>query len=366
MTLPAHRQHAGEALVVGFHGEILPPPLVPLAREGALGGVILFKRNLEGTLLDVARRVAGIVGEFRGAVAPLVSVDQEGGRVARLRTAPMLTLPPMRALAAREDVALIRRVARALGSQLRALGFTMDYAPVLDVDTNPANPVIGDRAFGADADTVIARALPFADGLHDAGVLSCAKHFPGHGDTDLDSHLALPRLRHDRARLDAVELAPFRACRGRIPALMTAHVIFDALAPGVPATLSRAVVTDVLRGELRYDGAVFSDDLEMKAVADHFPTAEAAVGAIEAGCDLLLVCSDVDRALAAHEALVHLAERDPRFAARLAEAAQRSRALRGRVPAPAPITEHDALAAALDTVEVREVAAALADSVHAR
>lgn len=342
------RRDAGQTLVVGFHGETLPPPLAALAHAGALGGVILFKRNVEGALVDVAKRVAAIVATFAGEGAPpLVSVDQEGGRVARLRTAPVIALPPMRELAAKNDATKIRDAARTLGKQLRALGFTMDYAPVLDVDTNAANPVIGDRAFGRDAESVIRLALPFADGLADASVLACGKHFPGHGDTDTDSHLALPRLRHERARLDAVELPPFRACAGRVPALMTAHVVFDALAPGVPATLAREVVTDLLRGELGYDGAVFSDDLEMKAVADHYPIADCAVRAIAAGCDLLLVCSDAARALAAHEALVREAEKSAAFAKRLAEAASRSRALRMRVPPPSPITDASSLDAAL-------------------
>lgn len=312
-------------LIVGFPGRQMPPPIEALAREGALGGVILFKRNL-GTIEEVAALVDAVHDAFPSGVAPLVSIDQEGGRVARLGP-PLVKLPPMRVLGERGDVALTRRAGRVLGAQLAALGIGVDFAPVLDVDTNPANPVIGDRSFGRDADTVIRHALAFAEGLDEAGVIACGKHFPGHGDTDLDSHLALPRITHDRARLDRVELAPFRAARGKIPTIMTAHVVFDAIDPGVPATLSRKVVQGVLRDELGYDGVIVSDDLEMKAVADRWGVADSAVRAIDAGCDALLVCATTERVVEAHEALVARAEGDAAFATRLADAAARVDAL---------------------------------------
>jgi beta-N-acetylhexosaminidase len=245
-----------------------------------------------------------------------------------------------------------------LGAQLAALGINVDFAPVLDVDTNPDNPVIGDRSFGRDAETVITHALAFARGLAARGVASCGKHFPGHGDTDLDSHLALPRIAHDRARLDAVELAPFRAARGLVPSIMTAHVVFDALDPGVPATLSRRVITGLLREELGYDGVIVSDDLEMKAVFDRWGVAESAVRAIEAGCDLLLVCSRLELVEEAAEALVARASTDPSFAHRLTEAAARVDRLRAQVPSR-PRTG-DALARMLGDPDVAALEAELA------
>jgi beta-N-acetylhexosaminidase len=268
----------------------------------------------------------------------------------------------MRRLGERDDEDLTRGAARTLGAQLAALGFSMDFAPVLDVDTNPDNPVIGDRAFGRDPDGVIRHGLAFAAGLAEGGVDGCGKHFPGHGDTDLDSHLKLPRLSHARSRLDAVELKPFHAAaRARLPAIMTAHVVFDALDPGVPATLSHRVVTGLLRGELRFEGAIVSDDLEMKAVSDAYAIDEAAVAAIDAGCDLLLVCSDLDACFAAHEALVRRAEGDAAFATRLQEAAQRSlRLRRARPPRPVAPAEVDAaLAAAAGRAELERDLAAL-------
>lgn len=320
---------AGRVLMVGYPAGPVPAPIAELAAQGALGGVILFKRNLPDVHAALEATTAYRALHAAGSL-PLIAVDQEGGRVARLRE-PVVKLPAAAELAARGPAA-IREVAKRLGAQLRVLGFNVDFAPVLDVDTNPDNPIIGDRSFGNTAQAVIDLALPFADGLRDAGVIACGKHFPGHGDTDVDSHLALPRLGHDLERLRRVELPPFAAAAGRVPAIMTAHVVFDALDPSVPATLSRRVITELLRGELRYEGAIISDDLEMKAIADHYGSGEAAVRAIDAGCDLLLVCSQVERALEVHEALVRKAEADGSFRARLLDAAARVDALAATVP----------------------------------
>jgi len=327
---------AGRVLCAGFpSSERLPEEIQSRLDRDALAGIILFKRNL-GTLTGTAQLIddANRYARKLGKSSPLIAIDQEGGRVARLG-APFLKLPPMRALGERNDVALTERCGRVLGAQLQQLGITLDFAPVMDIDTNPANPVIGDRSFGRTPEVVTAHALAFARGLASAGVASCAKHFPGHGDTDLDSHFALPRIAHERARLDAVELAPFRACRGVIPSIMTAHVLFDALDKDVPATLSKRVITGLLREELGYDGVIVSDDLEMKAVAAHWGIADSAVRAIEAGCDLLLVCSSLTDLAIAEEALASRAQKNEGFRARLEEAAGRVQSLRDRYPVKA-------------------------------
>lgn len=329
---------AGSVIVCGFDGLEAPGTVHRWLSEDRVAGVILFKRNI-ADLAQAAELIASCAEQSSAELPILVSVDQEGGRVARFKE-PVLQLPPMRVLAATRDSSLTREAAIVLGQQLRAIGINLDFAPVLDIDTNPLNPVIGDRAFGSTADVVIEHALAFAEGLHEGGVLSCGKHFPGHGDTDLDSHLALPVLRHERARLEEVELRPFRAAAHRIPSMMTAHVVFEAVDPGAPATMSTAVVDEILRGELGYDGAVFSDDLEMKAVSDRYSIEEAGVLAIEAGCDLLLVCSDLDAAARLRERLVKEAERSAAFAARLKRARSRADTLRGRIgelPAPLPL-----------------------------
>jgi len=321
------RELAGQVLCAGFEGTQAPSELLDALRADALAGVVLFKRNLPD-----ARHALALCRTLAEDASPLIAVDQEGGRVARLR-APVLELPPMRALASLGDPELTERCGALLGAQLRALGFTMDFAPVLDVDTNPDNPVIGDRSFGRTPDVVTTHALAFSRGLGGAGILACGKHFPGHGDTDLDSHLALPRLSHDRERLDRVELAPFRAATA-LPAWMSAHVIFEALDDARPATLSPVVIRELLRGELGYDGVVISDDLEMNAIADGWGVVAGAVAAIDAGCDLLLICSRLDLVWEARDAIAAKAEAEPAFRARLEDATARVRTLRRHRPAP--------------------------------
>ena len=319
-----------ELLWVGFEGQDVP--------DAGYGAAVLFKRNL---ILDEAGRcdldaLAALCGKLheRGA---LVAIDQEGGRVQRVKE-PATVWPPMLAfdrLPAGDDAALAEQVGRAMGDELRALGIDIDFAPVLDVHTNDANPIIGDRAFGRDAESVSRRALAYARGLAGAGVLACGKHFPGHGDTSTDSHLELPRIDHDWARLDAVELAPF-ARANTVPMIMTAHVVFAALDPDGPATLSRAVVTGLLRERLGYPGVIVSDDLDMKAIAATMGADVAAVAAIRAGCDVLLLCRDRDNQLLAEEGLSKAAETDAELRGRIAESAARVRAMKRAHGGPLP------------------------------
>jgi beta-N-acetylhexosaminidase len=291
--------------VIGFTGPSPDRHVRGLIDDG-VGGVILFKRNVES-----AAQVAELVKALKThAGRPLLlSVDQEGGRVARLRGAPFTALPPMREVGKSRDVGLARRVGRLLAYEVRALGFDQDYAPVLDVDTNPKNPVIGDRALHHDAQEVARMGVALAQGLEDGGVASCGKHFPGHGDTAKDSHTDLPTLPHDLARLRQVELVPFAAyAKAGLASLMTAHVVFEAVHPKVPATMSRPVLTGVLRDELGFNGVVVSDDLEMKAIADHFSVARAAVEGLKAGADQFLVCHHEDVQRGAIEAVVKAVE----------------------------------------------------------
>ncbi|MEM9196079.1 MAG: beta-N-acetylhexosaminidase [Myxococcota bacterium] len=352
-------QTAGRCLLAGFDAGPLLSDLAELLREDALGGVILFRRNIgdpEGALERVSELLRSIhsLSNHSLAPGPLVAVDQEGGRVARLGP-PVMWLPPMRTLGAIDDLGLTRRAANLLGRQLRALGFNCDFAPVLDVDTNPDNPVIGDRSFGSDAPRVARHGLAFAEGLTEADVCPCAKHFPGHGDTALDSHFALPSLPHDMDRLRRVELRPFTEALS-IPMWMTAHVIFEALDPDVPATLSSKVITGLLREDLGYDGVVASDDLEMKAISEHYGVGDAACRAIEAGCDLLLICSKLELLHEARDALVHRAETRSDFRTRLEEAATRVGALRHRFRL-SPEAIEPARAAALGKSEAEAIEA---------
>ena len=357
MTELSLQEAAGQVILAGFDGTTdAPASLVDRARRGELGGYVLFKRNLE-TMEQTARLNDTLAAAAPKGLPVCISVDQEGGRVARLQH-PVVKLPPMMKLAARGDLVLTEKAGFVLGTQLRLLGFTLDFAPVLDVNTNPANPVIGDRAFGVEPKQATEHALAFARGLARGKMLSCGKHFPGHGDTELDSHLALPKLAHDRARLDAVELYPFRAASGVVSSIMTAHVIFDALDPGVPATLSHKAITGLLRNELKYDGVIISDDLEMKAVADHFPVGVSACRAIEAGCDALLICSKPEWVVEAQAAMVAKAARETAFAKRLRDAATRFIAMRRTTP-PTPLTNSEKLIEALNACGAGDVERAL-------
>lgn len=236
------------------------------------------------------RRLTTALHEAAPADVPLlVGIDQEGGRVQRLRT-PWTEWPPMRTLGDTNVPDHTRAVAAGIARELLDLGIALDFAPVVDVDTNPKNPVIGDRSFARDPARVGVHATAVIEGLQGAGVAACAKHFPGHGDTDLDSHLELPRLAHDLDRLRAIELPPFvAAAQADVASVMTAHVVFDAIDAKRPATISPDVMA-LLRDEIGYDGVVFSDDFEMKAVADHHRPDALVRGCLESRVDAMLVC----------------------------------------------------------------------------
>lgn len=320
---------AGSLLVVGFAGTALPAPLSHGLRQGHAAGVILFKRNIESV-----EQVAALLHEVHACSTqlPLVrAVDQEGGRVVRLG-APCLAVPAA-AVLARGGASLCEEVGAAVGAELAALGFTLDFAPVLDVHSNDANPIIGDRAFGITPEAVITLAMAFARGLQrPQGVDACGKHFPGHGDTDKDSHLELPIVSREEASLRALELAPFAAAHRALPALMSAHVRYPAWDPERTATLSPRIATELLRAELGFAGVLISDDLEMKALPGR--PEEHAVPAIAAGCDLLLVCSDEIAAERSFELLCREIETSPAFRARAEQAEARMRQLRQRANAP--------------------------------
>ncbi len=235
-----------------------------MAREFDLGGIILFARNVEAPdqVAEVSRQAQTLAGEL-----PLwVSVDQEGGRVARLKSGFTLW-PPMLTLGRSGDEQLAVRFAAALASELKAVGISLDYTPVLDILTNPKNPVIGDRALAERAEDVARLGRAIITTLQSAGIAACGKHFPGHGDTSTDSHHELPVIEHPPDRIDAVELVPFRAAiQAHVAAIMTAHILIPALDDERPATLSPRIVDGILKRQLGYTGPVFSDDLEMKAI----------------------------------------------------------------------------------------------------
>jgi beta-N-acetylhexosaminidase len=317
---------------VGFDGVTVPPALKNRIATGRVGTVILFSRNVESP-----GQLATLCGDLMAAAPSgsplLIAIDQEGGRVRRLRE-PWADWPAARVLGDTDDPERIARVGQAMGEELASCGIHLDLAPVLDVHTNPENPVIGDRAFASTPEGVAQRAAAFVAGLRAGGVAACGKHFPGHGDTSKDSHTDLPVVRHDAQRLRSVELAPFAALAQDLPAMMTAHVIYEAWDAESPGTISEAVVQGQLRDHLGFDGLVLSDDMEMSAVADLAPPEELAERCLLAGVDLISNCHDTARQERMLGALVRRAERDEAFAHRLQASAARVAAFKSQHCAP--------------------------------
>jgi beta-N-acetylhexosaminidase len=352
MPLRELRRQAGRFVIAGFTGHSVPDDLRRLIAEFDLAGVILFARNVvePRQVRELCREVAALSREW-----PLwVSVDQEGGRVARLK-APFTDWPPAMTLGRSGDEALAERFARALAAELAAVGINLDYAPVLDVHTNPANPVIGDRALSGDAGLAARLGAAVVRGLQRSGIAACGKHFPGHGDTSVDSHHTLPVVEHDIRRLEAVEFVPFRrAIAEGVAGVMTAHVLVPAVDETHIASFSDRIVTGLLKGTLGFPGVVFSDDLGMQAVAATTPLPDAAVAAIRAGCDAALFCNQTtDEQWRAIEGIIHAAESDDLRRSRLDDALARQRAVKERflsqAATPAPVelvgcAEHRAIA----------------------
>ncbi len=294
-----------------------------LTDEFGAGGIILMGRNV-GTPDETRAQIAQMQARAKELGLPplFVAVDQEGGRVQRLAPPHYPARPSAREIGQSEDAeGRARTEAASLGRELKNLGFNWDFAPVLDVDNNPDNPVIGDRSYSPDPERVAALGVQAVRGFQeDAGILACGKHFPGHGDTDTDSHHALPRISHDRARLESVERVPFHAAvAAGLGAVMTSHILFPAIDPALPATLSHDILTGLLRQQMGFDGLVITDDLEMRGIADHWGAGEAAVLAVEAGADLLLCCHTYDTQREIAAALTAAAGSGRLSAARLEE-----------------------------------------------
>ena len=295
----------GQMLMAGFEGTAVTPETEDLVRNHHVGGLILFGRNYENPeqLYALILDLQNIASTSTG-VPLFISVDQEGGRVARL-TAPFTKYPPLCCLGHAESESLAYRFGQSLAAELMDVGINMDYAPVLDVHTNPENPIIGDRAIASDPDTVAKLANSFIKGFKDKGMIPVGKHFPGHGDTHLDSHLDLPTVKRDAATLEAVELVPFRETIAQgLDVIMTAHVIYTAWDQKNTATFSKTILQDILRQKLGFQGVIMSDDLEMKAVENHFAFDTFPRMGIEAGLDMFMICNSVEKIKKLHGQLI--------------------------------------------------------------
>lgn len=319
-----------QLVCVGFDGLAITADLRELIARG-VRNVIMFARNYEAReqLTELCREIKSLA---TGNNSTLICVDHEGGRVQRFARG-FTAIPPMREvgkLAQEGELETAEHRARSLAhvmaNELRSCHIDLDLAPVLDVDSNPANPVIGERSFGRDPHMVARLGCAMIESLQSPphSVAACGKHFPGHGDTSTDSHFDLPRLPHDLKRLHEIELVPFAAAvKAGVACIMTSHVMFETLDPHFPATMSQRVMTGLLRGELGFDGVIISDDLEMKAITDHFGVERGAVMACAAGVDLLMCCHTPARQHAIIDALAGAVENGVLSPERLAQSRAR-------------------------------------------
>jgi beta-N-acetylhexosaminidase len=300
MTL---EEKVGQMVVVGFEGTAVNREIKNLIENNHVGGVILFKRNITDAtqLLDLLN---GLKATNSVNKIPLfLSVDEEGGRVSRM-PGELVKLPTNQVIGQADSEVFSYLIGKYIAGELKAFGFNMDFAPVLDVNSNPQNPVIGDRAFGNNPQIVTRLGLQTLWGMQPVGVIPVVKHFPGHGDTSVDSHVALPSVNSDLDRLRRFELIPFReAIQNGADAVMVAHILLPKIDPDYPASLSKTIITDLLKNELKFTGLVVTDDMTMGAITENYSIDGAAVQAIAAGSDLVLVCHEYQKELAVIDAI---------------------------------------------------------------
>ena len=281
------RKIAGQLIMIRFPGTELDAATADFLRENSVRGVCLFRQNM----VDSAQ-LTRLTRELRAVMGPdaLIAIDQEGGAVVRSTWVP--APPAAMGLGAADDAELAGSVGAAVARAVKALGFNWNFAPVLDLNNNPDNPVIAERSFGADPLRATELAMAWMAGSESEGVACCVKHFPGHGDTHVDSHRDLPTVDKPVAELEQFEFAPFRMAAGHAPAMMTAHIVYPALDPEFPATMSRRILTGLLREQWQYNGVVITDAMDMHAIAHRYGAGQAAVNALAAGADMVMALGD--------------------------------------------------------------------------
>ena len=318
-------EKVGQLIMVGFEGTQANETVETHIRERFVGGVVLFSRNIESPqqTAELTNELQQLTSATEHQIPLFIGIDQEGGWVIRLKEGATV-LPGNMALGATDSIELAERAGEITAVELAAVGVNLNFAPVMDVNNNPQNPVIDRRSFGESSELVSRLGVPYIRGLQHNGVLATAKHFPGHGDTTVDSHFALPTVNHGRERIHALELQPFRAAiDADVAAIMTAHIVYPAFDAARPATLSPTILTDLLRQELGFDGLLITDDMEMKAIDDRYQSGEAAVMAIEAGADIVMVLWTPAKQVGVFDALLSAVKNGRISQARLDQSVER-------------------------------------------
>ena len=308
-NLAKMKQKIGQRLIIGFDGETIPKEIIRLDEEWGLGGVILFKRNLKDP--EQIFNLNESIMRLGKGIPPFIGIDQEGGKVSRLPD-PFTIFPEMVCVGHHGTVSMAYEVGAIVGRELNVSGFNLNFAPVLDLNTNPDNPIIGDRAISDQPDVVATLGRSLIQGLQDNHVVACGKHFPGHGDTSADTHLGRVECHLDREMLLERDLYPYRKLVDdeALNMVMLSHVHYPEIDAKHPASLSLEVIQGLLRAEVGFRGVCVSDDLEMKAIADHYSIEEMTHLAFNAGLDVFLMCHSLDKQVEVLETLLRIAE-DP-------------------------------------------------------
>jgi len=285
----------GQLLLAGFQGLEFDDNIKNFIDKYKPGGFILFQRNVKDTA-QVRTLLKGLkdYNNSTNTIPLFLSVDEEGGRVSRL-PADFKKLPSNGVIGIANSERLSQNIGEVLGDSLQSLGYNMNFAPVLDINSNPDNPIIGDRSFGSNPDLVSRLGIANMKGIQSKGIVSVVKHFPGHGDTSVDSHLGLPVVNNDLQRLNSFELVPFKkAIDEGAGGIMVAHILLPKIDNLNPASISKPIITDILRNQLGYDGMVITDDMTMGAIVKNYDIGDASVKSLQAGSDIILVCHNTD------------------------------------------------------------------------
>ncbi|OAB41495.1 beta-N-acetylhexosaminidase [Paenibacillus glacialis] len=296
-------EKVGQLVVVGMEGTIVDKDSRKFIEDYHVGGFIFYRDNIENT-----QQALSLFNDLKSSnvanKVPLwMSVDEEGGRVTRMPK-EFLKMPTNKAIGKKKDSELSHEIGQILGRELQGFGLNMDYAPVLDINSNPTNSVIGDRSFGNQAKLVSTLGIATMKGIQSQGVVPVVKHFPGHGDTSIDSHIGLPVVEHDLERLRTLELVPFQdAIKNQAEVVMIAHILMPKVDPTAPASLSKKVITDILRDELGFNGIVMTDDMTMGAIGENYDLQKASVQTVIAGTNIVLVGHDANKGISVIQAL---------------------------------------------------------------